>query len=240
MTSFILPYVIIGLFVAIIFATFISKIGEKRKIGASSAFAVSVLLGPLLGLIIVLASDELEKETPETAGPPHENQKKEEIKIVTQEEFDRIKALEELDKIRKEEERIKEEEERKRRERELEEERIKQEEERKRREIQRDEEGAENLRFGVLKVILFVFAVLIIIFLRDNFNNESIERMGNGSVEQVDTTESPSVPYVGEGRSGDKIAETIKTFPAFREYSESGKNTDSNTYYDYDEKEWAN
>jgi hypothetical protein len=63
MIEFILPYAFIGLVLAIILASFISKIGEKRKIGASSAFIVSILLGPLIGLIIVLASDELEKET---------------------------------------------------------------------------------------------------------------------------------------------------------------------------------
>jgi hypothetical protein len=64
MTNFILPYVFIGLIIAIILAAFISKIGEKRKIGKESAFIVSLLLGPLVGLIIVLASDELEKEVP--------------------------------------------------------------------------------------------------------------------------------------------------------------------------------
>ena len=59
MTNFILPYLLIGMIISIVFAVFIGKIGSKKEIGGTAAFIVSLLLSPLLGLVIVLASEDL-------------------------------------------------------------------------------------------------------------------------------------------------------------------------------------
>ena len=59
MTNLILPYLLIGMIISIVFAAFISKIGSRKEIGGTAAFIVSLLLSPLLGLVIVLASEDL-------------------------------------------------------------------------------------------------------------------------------------------------------------------------------------
>jgi hypothetical protein len=59
MTNFILTYLLIGMIISIVFAAFISKIGAKKEIGGTAAFIISLFLSPLLGLVIVLSSDDL-------------------------------------------------------------------------------------------------------------------------------------------------------------------------------------
>ena len=58
--------IVLILFVAFtisgIIAHFIGKIGEDRKIGYSGAFWFSFLLGPLIGILVVLASSKLTEE----------------------------------------------------------------------------------------------------------------------------------------------------------------------------------
>ena len=43
----------------IIFALIVASVGEKRKIGFEMALLLSILLSPVIGFIIVLASDQI-------------------------------------------------------------------------------------------------------------------------------------------------------------------------------------
>jgi hypothetical protein len=59
MTNLLLVYLLIGFIVSIVFAVFISKIGSRKEIGGNNAFLVSLFFSPFLGLVIVLASEDL-------------------------------------------------------------------------------------------------------------------------------------------------------------------------------------
>lgn len=61
MTSVILSSFIIGMVISVVLATFISKIGAKKQIGGSAAFIISLFLSPLVGLVVVLASEDLKE-----------------------------------------------------------------------------------------------------------------------------------------------------------------------------------
>jgi len=74
--------ILIILFVAFtisgIIAHFIGKIAEDRKIGYSGAFWFSFLLGPLIGILVVLASPKLTEENTKTTHIKSNAQKREE------------------------------------------------------------------------------------------------------------------------------------------------------------------
>lgn len=50
------------LIIALIFAFLIGKLGEKRNIGFGWAFALSIFLSPIIGLIITLCSKKKDVE----------------------------------------------------------------------------------------------------------------------------------------------------------------------------------
>jgi len=56
--TLLLPILALWVLISFVFAHFISKIGAKRNIGSKASFWYSFLFGPLIGLIIVLNSEE--------------------------------------------------------------------------------------------------------------------------------------------------------------------------------------
>lgn len=65
--------VIVGLVINGIIANIIGKIGSDKKIGYSTAFWVSFLLTPLLGILMVIASQPItEKERTDTEQKTHQ------------------------------------------------------------------------------------------------------------------------------------------------------------------------
>ena len=57
-----MPYIVAGFVINFLIALAISEIGEKREIGGGKAFVISLLFGPVIGLIAVLLSEEIPKE----------------------------------------------------------------------------------------------------------------------------------------------------------------------------------
>ena len=60
-----LPFIIIGLIINGIVSHIIAKIGKEKSIGYQTAFLISFLFTPLLGVLIVIASKELTPEEKE-------------------------------------------------------------------------------------------------------------------------------------------------------------------------------
>lgn len=54
---------ILTIIIWIVLCIILASAGSKRKIGGAGAFFISLLLSPLIGLIVVLASDKIEAPT---------------------------------------------------------------------------------------------------------------------------------------------------------------------------------
>jgi MFS family permease len=65
-TQTILNILFVAFTISGIIAHFIGKIGVDRKIGYSGAFWFSFLLGPLIGILVVIASPKLTEENTKT------------------------------------------------------------------------------------------------------------------------------------------------------------------------------